>query len=166
MNESQPCPTPRTDADVACECIDKLASECKLNPTAYQREGKERVRSLERELIQERKDHFKNIETERELKSQKRQKIESLERELIATQLELQKWKDGCLVNADNAKDALRRSDELRLDLKASQLALKECADMIKWLYENTSHCYPLEYDRKITKALSNPLTIAAMKGK
>lgn len=90
----------------------------------------------------------------------------TIEQELIATQLELQKWKDGCLVNADNAKDALRRSDELRLDLRGTQAAHQECVDIIKWLYENTSHCYPLEYDRRITKALSNPLTQQAMKGK
>lgn len=48
--------TPRTDADLACEYIDKLASECKLNPTAYQREGKGLVRTLERENQQLRKE--------------------------------------------------------------------------------------------------------------
>lgn len=42
--------TPRTDADTACDCIDKLASECRLNPTAYQCEAKEKIRQLEREL--------------------------------------------------------------------------------------------------------------------
>src|SRR6478736_7647221 len=44
-----PEPFTPSDADHACHCIDKLASECKLNPTAYQREAKEIVRKLERE---------------------------------------------------------------------------------------------------------------------
>ena len=39
-----------SDADHACNCFDKLASECRLNPTAYQRDGKERVRKMESEL--------------------------------------------------------------------------------------------------------------------
>lgn len=37
--------------------------------------------NLERLLIQECEDHFKNVETERELKTQKRQRIQELERE-------------------------------------------------------------------------------------
>jgi len=47
--------SPSSDADHACYCIDKLASECRLNPTAYHREGKERVRRLESDLAVARK---------------------------------------------------------------------------------------------------------------
>lgn len=46
------CPpscSPSSDADYACHCLDQLASECRLNPTAYQREGKEKIRKLELE---------------------------------------------------------------------------------------------------------------------
>lgn len=40
---------------------------------------------------------------------------------------ELEKWKKGCLVNADNAKDALRKSDEQRLDILSLKSTLKTC---------------------------------------
>lgn len=124
MNESKPCPTPRTD------------------------------------------DHWNNISGPMSDLNFAR----SLERELIATQLELKKWKDGCLVNADNAKDALRRSDELRLELRATQLALKECAEAIGNLIKvDGSRLHPVDMTLRwlrVEQALSNPLTQQAMKGK
>lgn len=51
MNDQPRPSTTKQDADDACFCIVKLASECRLNPTAYLREGKEKVRKLERENI-------------------------------------------------------------------------------------------------------------------
>lgn len=42
--------------------------------------------SLERELNQERIKHFQNVETERRLKSEKREQIQALERDLAAAQ--------------------------------------------------------------------------------
>lgn len=45
-----PSGSPSSDADRACHCLDQLASECRLNPTAYQREGKEKIRKMESEL--------------------------------------------------------------------------------------------------------------------
>lgn len=60
--------------------------------------------NLERLLIQECKDHFRNVETERGLKSQKRQRIQDLEREN-------QQLRDGLKV----CKEALKEIDD---DLK------------------------------------------------
>lgn len=56
MTPPQATPTPpRTNADIICVCIDKLSSCCGLNPTAYQLEGKEKARTLERELAEAKK---------------------------------------------------------------------------------------------------------------
>lgn len=48
--------TPRTEADKACDAVDTLASQCKLNPTAYQRDAKEAIRQLETELQEAQKE--------------------------------------------------------------------------------------------------------------
>lgn len=59
-----------------------------------------------------------------------------------------------CLQNSESLE---RENQQLRDDLK-------QCAEIIKWLDENTNRCYPIEHNKRVTSALSLSSVQGALK--
>jgi len=83
---------------------------------------------------------------------------------------ELEKWKEGCLVNGNNAKDALRKSDERRLEILSIKAELKMCAEALNEPHHDQCFCHfqgtctaCLQIARK-KQALAQPITQSLLK--